>query len=933
MGSLVEETKIDDLKKINIGKIETDGKTIHNIDHNGNKITIDDNIINSYNDTNDNKTDDSKITNQIETCKNKDGRSYVWIDPDINSVKNKDNLNYLQKVKKIDIKTYDNIKSCFDEYLSLEDKKFQEIVIIISGKLFYKFVQILKININKINFSPTILIFTSKIDLLIDQLKMHNMYYNNDLFDSRLIFTNPSDILDYFKDNIQEESGLTFDIIEYPEQLIIPNYYTYLLEDTYPHEIEYFNNYLLQNFPPSILNEEIHDLVKQIRNKPQPLKIIIQYWLRIYTLQSDFFGKLNKSLRNKNRNSFFYYPFIKICYEGMRKGILTPYKKEIYRCSRLNKKEFEEINNKFRQKDNNDIKEIPNIILYSRSFLSFSEAKNRALRFSKSGDEDNYSILFIIEEIKDKNKTHISNADIQSFSKMPQEKEIIVFPFTCFEILKIIKSSEDKIDFEVHLKYLENYSDFIEEKFGNNFFDKIQISKYSEELMSSGVIKANNIISKWIKKKNLLIKLDKVFFFLDGEEDCIGVSKNEIIVFNINSNELKIRIREHTDKIFNIIKLPSNRILSCSKDKTFRIFEFFNDNTEYKQTHIRDFYSSKILFLQDEKNGKILFYDIEKKTFTIHDLSAKDYEIIVLFVENDIISLLEKLNKDIIMYTSENNAGIKFINFINVKMGRKEENSIKIKEDKEKELKFVGLKSFNDYILVAFNSCIDIYQYKNRRCSIKTFNYFDYEITEISVLSNDKLILGLYDPITKSSTFREHLLRSNDLKNSKNKFDCIGRAKFEPKKMDNIIKINESKILINYKNEFCNIYEKKNEVSEKLKESLMDICITQQVKSIKKEKVEKKVKVEEKVEEKAKVEEKEKLINIPPKIISKDYIHKNNLNKINEMSEGNKTKNEAIKVENNLIYANSLPKVSNYNGEDNNRKINLKGMAKNPNFA
>ena len=166
MGSLVEETKIDDLKKINIEK-ETDGKTIHNIDHNGNKITIDDNIINSYNDTNDNKTDDSKIINQIETCKNKDGRKYVWIDPDINSVKNKENLNYLQKVKKIDIKTYDNIKSCFDEYLSLEDKKFQEIVIIISGKLFYKFVQILKININKINFSPTILIFTSKIDLLI----------------------------------------------------------------------------------------------------------------------------------------------------------------------------------------------------------------------------------------------------------------------------------------------------------------------------------------------------------------------------------------------------------------------------------------------------------------------------------------------------------------------------------------------------------------------------------------------------------------------------------------------------------------------------------------------------------------------------------------------------------------------------------------------
>ena len=110
----------------------------------------------------------------------------------------------------------------------------------------------------------------------------------------------------------------------------------------------------------------------------------------------------------------------------------------------------------------------------------------------------------------------------------------------------------------------------------------------------------------------------------------------------------------------------------------------------------------------------------------------------------------------------------------------------------------------------------------------------------------------------------------------------------------------------------------------------MDICITQQVKSIKKEKVEKKVKVEEK----AKVEEKEKLINIPPKIISKDYIHKNNLNKINEISKDNKIINEVIKDEkNNLIYANSLPKVSIDYREENNRKINLKGGTKNPNFA
>ena len=58
------------------------------------------------------------------------------------------------------------------------------------------------------------------------------------------------------------------------------------------------------------------------------------------------------------------------------------------------------------------------------------------------------------------------------------------------------------------------------------------------------------------------------------------------------------------------------------------------------------------------------------------------------------------------------------------------------------------------------------------------------------------------------------------MKNNIDKFDCVGQGKLELKKVDNIVKIKESQILINIKNNSFIIYKRKNELSEKLKESL-----------------------------------------------------------------------------------------------------------------
>ena len=104
--------------------------------------------------------------------------------------------------------------------------------------------------------------------------------------------------------------------------------------------------------------------------------------------------------------------------------------------------------------------------------------------------------------------------------------------------------------------------------------------------------------------------------------------------------------------------------------------------------------------------------------------------------------------------------------------------------------------------------------------NIKSLKFFDYEITNIVLLSSNRIILGLYNSEKNESIIREHILRIEDIKNNIERFDCIGQGILESKKIDNIIKINEAQILINIKNDFLLIYEKTNEISEKLKESL-----------------------------------------------------------------------------------------------------------------
>ena len=756
-------------------------------------------------------------------------KEYIWIDPDIESDLNKHHYYKIFTKRNIRCKKFTNIDEAYI-YLNLPQNYYKEFLITISGKLFNELYDKIK-NHDKnqiIKFSYKIIVFTRSDNLFINNLKMNNIYYKNDIFDTKLIFTQEFQVSNYIDDIPEQKNDLTFDIIDNIDQLIVPNYYSYLLGDIDIPEISIFNNFLEKNFLPQENqpkkirkgNKKIHELLALINDKMKK-STVLDYWLRMYSAESDFYRSLNESLRNGDKDCFNYFPFIKLCYEGFKNNYIKSYTNELYRYSKISKTEFSNIQNKLSLSNKN---QIPGVIAFSRSFLSFSKNSDNITAF-KGADKSTFCILYKIEEIKDfqsiKNK--VSNFDMNGIS-VYEEGEVLILPFSCFEIVKIKEIKSNKVDYEIHLKYLGNYSHYIKEQFGPDFFNKIHVSKFSEELVDSGILQIHNFFSKWEKKDEIFkIHLDKIFFLLENQEDLISNSNNDIIVFNIHSSIIKQKITIHQKKILDIVKLSSNRICSCSEDNTIKIIEFKENNYKFIELHNinlgEQYYAIQINFFF--KDNFFCFID-NINNISFFQFYGNKYFFKNLIPEKDKILKFQKLDNDKIIYISENQEGNKLINFINIRELRKENNSILI-DEKEQKLKLIDLLIFSYYIIIGYDHRIDIINYKNPPYIIKSLKYFLFEITNITILSSNRIILGTYDSDKNESIIREHLLRVEDLQNNNNIFDCIGLGNLENKKIENIIKINESQILLNVKNESCYIYQKSNELSDKLRQSITEL--------------------------------------------------------------------------------------------------------------
>ena len=105
---------------------------------------------------------------------------------------------------------------------------------------------------------------------------------------------------------------------------------------------------------------------------------------------------------------------------------------------------------------NKKIKGLPSSIVFSKSFLSFSKDKKIEDYFLsfENKNKDLSKVLFILEKDDNIGYNLSTHADIEKISFFPNEKEILFFPFSSFEIkdIKEINQGNEKI-YEISLLY------------------------------------------------------------------------------------------------------------------------------------------------------------------------------------------------------------------------------------------------------------------------------------------------------------------------------------------------------------------------------------------------------------------------------------------------------------------------------------------------
>ena len=675
---------------------------------------------------------------QAQPSESPERKRMIWIDSDVHSYSNQRFYDEYLSIKynaNRYTSIHDGIQSLF------QTRQFTSVTIIISGRLYIDFYKELSSTKNRLKNSIIIIVFLKRKNYFIQNLKLNEIFRKDDCFCPKYIINSFIDLKNCLENTFKEKE-LIFENIENYDELILPIYFSNLITEITKTEICYFNEFIKRNY---LKSEKIQNVINQLEeNKYNSKNIICDYWLYIYSLQTSFFSDMNSSLRKKKGD--FYFPLLKMCYEMVKKGHLTPItNKKLYRGGKIQINEYLYIEDFLKNKNN---KEFPKLIVYSRCFLSFSGNDNIADIFLKNSQkrlsDEAYDGFFIIEEITDKNiaRTCLSNASLKEYSKYAFEDEVLVFPFSCFEITKVLDKNNGKNYKEIHLNYLGQYSEEIIKKYGDNFLDNITNSELARELNDFDLLNYN-FISSWIIKEEKKIKLYDICFFLENNEDFVGFLDNKIKIFSIKLNEEKQFIEIHQDKIISIIKLNNNKICSSSIDKKINIIKLINNNKGYEVIQIIELnqsYAKQILFLSNfdiiflKDNNIIEFFIYENEKYKFNN-SLKEEKII--------ISIKDLPNQQIVYATKDN-----YITFINIMNQKKIELKLK-----NQIIDNQNMIIYEKYLIIAGDCYIHLIDFMSKNKQIFSFNLI-LELSKIINISSDKIMILLIDKEKNDSIIR-----------------------------------------------------------------------------------------------------------------------------------------------------------------------------------
>ena len=382
----------------------------------------------------------------------------IWIDINVDNEENSMYVKELELLGNFKINCFKFIENAIE---SIKKINFEQTFIIVSGKLYKDFIEKFKENLNDIYIIPRIIIFTRNEEKLVNynkEINYHHPYYNfggiKTSFDEVKKFIlnqkgNNSILL-----NKEEEIQLVFEYIDCKEKLILPMLYKSLIDSIPIEKVDNFTNFLYNKYSK---NSKLETLLNFIYSIPEiPFELLCKYYIRIYTAESNFYFDLNRDLREGKKD--IYLPYIKVLYEGIKlQSLCIASNTILYRGSRIANKEIEIIKD-YLDKRNSDF---PNTIVFSKSFLSFTKEKKIAENFiftTENKSNGLVKVLFILEKNEDIDYSLSTHADIEKISYYPNEKEVLFFPFSSFEIQEVQqKNINNEIMYEIKILYLGKY--------------------------------------------------------------------------------------------------------------------------------------------------------------------------------------------------------------------------------------------------------------------------------------------------------------------------------------------------------------------------------------------------------------------------------------------------------------------------------------------
>ena len=306
-----------------------------------------------------------------------------------------------------------DLKEGFEEIKTI---KFQQCYVIVRGRYFQDFIEIMKEEGKYLKCVPNVFILTSdrfKNDLNNRVININDKYtkketlnYVDDGFYNKggvfsgvkamtekiskidkenNINLNNSEAYENNKTSNKDSNQKMFTFqIKSKEDLIIPSVCNQFLsynENDNKKIKDFLNDLMKKDYKEkeeNVVIVNVNDLIKPLINlldvKNFPEQILIKYLVYIYSLNTGFYKDMNKYLSTEGKQGI-YEVFISLMYRGLYLNVFAKnqeYNKlKLYRAQLMNKEEVSRIKNLFEKK----IDSLPAEIIYSNCFLSFTYKK------------------------------------------------------------------------------------------------------------------------------------------------------------------------------------------------------------------------------------------------------------------------------------------------------------------------------------------------------------------------------------------------------------------------------------------------------------------------------------------------------------------------------------------------------------------------------